>query len=236
MACLQSYSPNYFAINDILSSEERISCKIEVELPGLGSLCFMFTNLSHPNQTILLLICRQIVSPLHIINKCFLDSSSQSENIKVGSKLEFPLWLAESLKNLQNPVVTVQIPNIFKEGYREILEADADAVTLSKWNPYFYELGIHVQKFGDRESDQITESLLQTFKSRFRLVMDWAQNPISDPTLETQLPRLERDLFLHGRKAKVRLLEWLKMGTNSILPSEITANLKKRKRSDYELE
>lgn len=66
--------------------------------------------------------------------------------------------------------------------------------------------------------------------------MDWAQNPISDPTLESQLPRLERDLFLSGRKAKVQLLEWLKKGTNSILPSEITTNLKKRKRSDYELE
>lgn len=66
--------------------------------------------------------------------------------------------------------------------------------------------------------------------------MDWAQNPVSDPTLGSQLPRLERDLFLYGRKAKLRLLEWLKMGTNSILPSEITANLKKRKRSDYELE
>lgn len=75
----------------------------------------------------------------------------------------------------------------------------------------------------------------QTFKSRFRLVMDWAQNPISDPTLANQLPRLERDLFLNGRKSKVRLLEWLKGGTNNILPSEISANLKKRKRENYEL-
>ena len=40
MACCQSYSPNYFAITDILSTEERISCKIEVELPGLGNLIY----------------------------------------------------------------------------------------------------------------------------------------------------------------------------------------------------
>ncbi|KOC64296.1 DNA replication complex GINS protein PSF3 [Habropoda laboriosa] len=163
MACYQSYTPDYFSVNDILCTEERISCTIEVELLGLG----------------------------------FLDTSSQTEDIKVGSKVEFPLWLAESLKSLQNSVVSVDIPKIYKEGYREF---------------YF------------------------TFKSRFRVVMDWAQNPISDPTLGNQLPRLERDLFLSGRKAKVRLLEWLKMGTNSILPSEITANLKKRKRANYELD
>ncbi|CAL7941990.1 unnamed protein product [Xylocopa violacea] len=202
MACCQSYTPDYFAINDILSTEERILCKIEVELPGLG----------------------------------FLDSSSRTDDLKVGSKVEFPLWLAEPLKNLQNSVVSIDIPKIYKEGYREILEADADAIVLSNWSPFYYELGIHVRKLNDRDSEQITESLLQTFKSRFRVVMDWAQNPISDPTLVSQLPRLERDLFLSGRKAKLKLLEWLKLGTNSILPSEISTNLKKRKRIHCELD
>ncbi|XP_034190489.1 DNA replication complex GINS protein PSF3 [Osmia lignaria lignaria] len=202
MALSQSYLPNYFAINDILCTEERLTCTTEVELPRLG----------------------------------FLDCSSQTANLKIGSKVEFPLWLALSLKNLRNPIVSVDIPKIYKEGYREILKADADAVVLSKWNPFFYELGMHVRKLNDRSSEQITDSLLQTFKSRLRLVMDWAQNPISDPTLGKQLPRLERELFLSGRKAKVRLSEWLQKGTNSILPSEVTANLKKRKRTNYELD
>lgn len=66
--------------------------------------------------------------------------------------------------------------------------------------------------------------------------MDWAQNPISDPTLGSQLPRLERDLFLAGRKAKVQLNEWLKRGTGNIETSEVAANLRKRKRTDYELD
>ncbi|KAK1123753.1 hypothetical protein K0M31_008448 [Melipona bicolor] len=202
MACCQSYIPDYFAITDILSTEERISCKIEVELPGLG----------------------------------FLDSSCQSENLKVGTKVEFPLWLAEPLKNLQNSVVSVDIPKIYKEGYREILEADAEVIVLSKWNPFYYELGMHVRKFSDRDYEIITESLLQTFKSRFQLVMDWSQNAMSDPTLSIQLPRLERDLFLIGQQAKIRLVEWLKMGTNELVVSEITTNLKKRKREQYEFD
>lgn len=66
--------------------------------------------------------------------------------------------------------------------------------------------------------------------------MDWSQNLTSDPTLAIQLPRLERDLFLTGRQAKVRLTEWLKMGTNGMVISEIATNLKKRKRDKYELD
>lgn len=42
MAYCQSYTPNYFALNDILSTEERVSCKIEIELLGLGNyLCII---------------------------------------------------------------------------------------------------------------------------------------------------------------------------------------------------
>ena len=41
MACCQSYIPDYFAITDILTTEERISCKIEVDLPGLGNFSFI---------------------------------------------------------------------------------------------------------------------------------------------------------------------------------------------------
>ncbi|XP_017875984.1 DNA replication complex GINS protein PSF3 [Ceratina calcarata] len=199
MACHQSYTPNYFAINDILSTEEPIKCTIEVELPGLG----------------------------------FLDSSSQSNDLKVGSKLDLPLWLAEPLKKMQNSVVSVDIPKIYKEVYREILEADADAIVLSSWNPFYYELGMHVRRLSDNDVDQITDCLLQTFKARLRIIMDWAQNPVSDVSLGQELPRLERDLFLSGRRAKIRLLEWLKMGTGNILPSEISTNLKKRKRINY---
>ena len=47
-----------------------------------------------------------------------MDPSCQSEDLQVGSKVEFPLWLADALKNLQNPAVNIDIPNIYKEGYR----------------------------------------------------------------------------------------------------------------------
>lgn len=66
--------------------------------------------------------------------------------------------------------------------------------------------------------------------------MDWAQNPISDPTLNSLLPRLERDLFIVGRKAKLQLNDWLKKDSNVIETSQSAVNLKKRKRTDYDLD
>ncbi|EFN74820.1 DNA replication complex GINS protein PSF3 [Camponotus floridanus] len=197
-----SYMPDYFSLTDILCTEERISCKVEVTLPRLG----------------------------------FLDLSSESEDLKIGTKLELPLWLAQPLNIARESIVSVDIPKTYKEGYREILLADACTVVLNKWNPYYYELGMYLRKFNNRDCEIIIDSLLLTFRSRFRLVMDWAQNPVSDPTLNSLLPRLERDLFLAGRKAKLQLNEWLKKGSNVIETSQSAVNLKKRKRTDYELD
>ncbi|XP_014485589.1 PREDICTED: DNA replication complex GINS protein PSF3 [Dinoponera quadriceps] len=196
-----SYTPDYFSLTDILCTEERLSCKVEVTLPRLG----------------------------------FLDLSSESEDLKPGTKLELPLWLAQPLNISREPIVSIDIPKTYKEGYREILLADACTVVLNKWNPFYYELGMYLKKFNNRDCEMIVDSLLLTFRSRFRLVMDWAQNPISDPTLNNLLPRLERELFFAGRKAKQQLNEWLNKGSNVIETSQSAVNLKKRKRTDYEL-
>ncbi|KAG5311055.1 PSF3 protein, partial [Acromyrmex insinuator] len=202
MTLSYSYVPDYFSLTDILCTEERISCKIEVTLPRLG----------------------------------FLDLSSESEDLKPGAKLELPLWLAQPLNKVRESIVSVDIPKTYKEGYREILLADACTVVLNKWNPYYYELGMYLRKFNNRDCEMIIDSLLLTFRSRFRLIMDWAQNPVSDPMLNSLLPRLERDLFLTGRKAKVQLNEWLRKGSCIIETSQSAVNLKKRKRTDYELD
>ncbi|EGI60650.1 PREDICTED: DNA replication complex GINS protein PSF3 [Acromyrmex echinatior] len=202
MTLSYSYVPDYFSLTDILCTEERISCKIEVTLPRLG----------------------------------FLDLSSESEDLKSGAKLELPLWLAQPLNKVRESIVSVDIPKTYKEGYREILLADACTVVLNKWNPYYYELGMYLRKFNNRDCEMIIDSLLLTFRSRFRLIMDWAQNPVSDPMLNSLLPRLERDLFLTGRNAKVQLNEWLRKGSCIIETSQSAVNLKKRKRTDYELD
>lgn len=64
--------------------------------------------------------------------------------------------------------------------------------------------------------------------------MDWAQNTGKDPTIGLQLPILERNVFLTGRKSRCLLTDWLKQGCGDIETSEVVANHKKRKRAELE--
>ena len=65
--------------------------------------------------------------------------------------------------------------------------------------------------------------------------MDLAQNPVAKSSHESRLPVLERELYLAGKKAKIQLNNWLEKGVDKIETSEIVANMKKRKRTDFEI-
>lgn len=49
-----------------------------------------------------------------------MDLSSESEDLKPGTKLELPLWLAQPLNISREPVVSIDIPKTYKEGYRYV--------------------------------------------------------------------------------------------------------------------
>lgn len=57
------------------------------------------------------------------------------------------MWLAESLSSRRPPLVTVDLPKVYKETYREIFNADACTVDMHKLAQYFYELGCYVAKY-----------------------------------------------------------------------------------------
>lgn len=76
----------------------------------------------------------------------FLDPSCTEDELRAGSNVEIPLWLAESLYARRPPLVTVDLPKIYKDAYREILNADACTVDMHKLGQYFYELGCYVAK------------------------------------------------------------------------------------------
>lgn len=79
-----------------------------------------------------------------------LDSSAESSDLKVGTILELPLWLIQSISTGRQPLVMPMLPKIYKEAYREILKADASAVDLHKFNLHFYEFGGYVKKIDPR--------------------------------------------------------------------------------------
>lgn len=76
----------------------------------------------------------------------FLDPSATEDDLKAGTIVEIPLWLSESLYSRRPPLVSVDLPKIYKDSYREILNADACTVDMHKLSQYFYELGCYIAK------------------------------------------------------------------------------------------
>lgn len=60
------------------------------------------------------------------------------------------MWLVSALSTGNTPVVSPDLPKTYKEGYREILKADACAVNLYQFGKFFYELGFHAKRFDSR--------------------------------------------------------------------------------------
>ena len=85
--------------------------------------------------------------------------SSGNDDLTAGTKLELPLWMAQALRNRR--IISVEIPKVYREAYREILNADANEVNLHKMGPYFYHFGLYLLRFSHQESDDICRILNQ---------------------------------------------------------------------------
>ena len=117
---------DYFEVNDILISQEKISCTFETQVKNLG----------------------------------FLDHGSDNEHIEPATKMELPFWLAKELCARQRRIISVEIPKVYRETYRQIFEADATAVDLHRLGPYFYSIGVKLLEFDNAENPRIAETLM----------------------------------------------------------------------------
>ncbi|XP_047118030.1 DNA replication complex GINS protein PSF3 [Schistocerca piceifrons] len=191
----RSFFPDYFSIDDIMATQERVPCKFEVQVLRLG----------------------------------FLDQGSESEHINAGTNMELPYWLARALGHQRQKIVSVDIPKVYKEAYREILKADSCVVDLYKFGAYFYEFGIYISLLGHREGPEIREILVKTFRERLRQVTDWAQNMEAEPGRILRLDTLERGLLHSGQKAHCQLEVWLTSGAGGLVASTMVVQHKKRR-------
>ncbi|XP_023229180.1 DNA replication complex GINS protein PSF3-like [Centruroides sculpturatus] len=200
MSFYTSGDENYFSIDDILATNERIPCRLELPLYKLG----------------------------------FLDSSSESNHLLAGHKIDLPFWLAESLHNRH--IISIDLPKVYREAYREILLADANAVDLHKMGPYFYLFGQHLMSFPHRDKVEISKILSKTFRTRFRRIMDSSQNSLNDNSscLKSNLDRTEEELFNVGKKAMMEFNGWQTRQTERISTSDLVVIHKKRKRTNLE--
>ncbi|XP_022345685.1 DNA replication complex GINS protein PSF3-like [Crassostrea virginica] len=189
---------SYFDINDILSTQQRLPCKVEMTIYRLG----------------------------------YLDTSSESEHLQPGTKLELPYWMARALCSRKRHIVSVDMPKQYKEGYREIFTADPTVVDLHKLGPYFYTYGGQLLRFDLPETADVAKSLLQTFQGRLRKIMDSSQNCYNEDTtkLVEKLDESERILFKEGQKALNDFQSWETRKTEKLKTSEMVKNHRKRKR------
>uniref|UniRef100_A0A1B6C2G2 DNA replication complex GINS protein PSF3 n=2 Tax=Clastoptera arizonana TaxID=38151 RepID=A0A1B6C2G2_9HEMI len=164
-----------------------------------------------------------------------LDSSSDENDIKPGTKLELPYWMVRSLTDPVVDVIEVESPKFFKESYRDILTADANVVDLHKMSKHYYQFGKLLSQLDSLQGKQLRSLLVQTFKDRFRKLLDWAQNMGADQLIAENLDDLEKQFLINSRDAQIKLNKWLEMGAGHIVAAEMVLNHKKRKLSALEV-
>uniref|UniRef100_A0AAR2ILS4 DNA replication complex GINS protein PSF3 n=1 Tax=Pygocentrus nattereri TaxID=42514 RepID=A0AAR2ILS4_PYGNA len=112
----------------------------------------------------------------------FLEKNTENRHIPEGTKMEMPLWLAKGLYERKRRVISVELPKVYREGWRTVFGADANVVDLHKMGPYYYGLGSQMLHFDSPENLEIAQIVLQTFIGRFRRTMDSSQNAYNEDT------------------------------------------------------
>ncbi|XP_047452550.1 DNA replication complex GINS protein PSF3 [Mugil cephalus] len=166
----------------------------------------------------------------------FLEKSGDTQDIPEGSKMELPLWLSKGLYERKRRVLSVELPKVYKEGWRTVFNADPNVVDLHKMGPYYYGLGSQMLHFDSPENPEIAQTLLQTFVGRFRRTMDSSQNAYNEDTsaLVERLDCLEKGLFRSGQSGLNGFQGWEKGRASQLTASNLVLNYRKRKITDIQ--
>ncbi|XP_044290130.1 DNA replication complex GINS protein PSF3 isoform X3 [Varanus komodoensis] len=247
----QAYAPveaglgpeeSFLSLADILMSQERLPCRAESALPRLGAVLGKAAAAASAHDDALpeilellpqsnsWIVARVPSLLLIFISVCFATWAIQ------GTKLEMPLWLAKGLYDNKRRILSVELPKVYKESWRTVFSADASVVDLHKMGPYYYRLGSQLLNFDSPENVDVAQTILQTFISRFRRIMDSSQNVFNEDTsaLVAQLDELERALFQAGQKGLSDFQCWEMGQASQITVSSLVQNYKKRKFTDLD--
>ncbi|CAF1188386.1 unnamed protein product [Adineta steineri] len=147
---------DYFSIDDILSTQERIRCQLLVDIPKLG---FLESSSSAAIND----------------DKSEGKEGPNLSTLTANTKLELPYWMIYSICNCKTRFASLpELPLIYSRIQRHIFAADASVVDLAKQGPHFYRQGRHLLELNFDEKRQVAITLLQTYQQRFRSIMDSA--------------------------------------------------------------
>ncbi|XP_036607552.1 DNA replication complex GINS protein PSF3 isoform X1 [Trichosurus vulpecula] len=234
---------NFLSLDDILMSHEKLPARTETLLPRLGGLLLERSSggeseLGIPEVTPPTDVSQGLQFPAGLGSQIgpLLPPQPLITLRLQGSKLEIPLWLAKGLYDNKRRILSVELPKIYKEGWRTVFSADANVVDLHKMGPHYYAFGSQLLHFDSPENPEVSQTLLQTFIGRFRRIMDSSQNAYNEDTssLVARLDELERGLFRTGQKGLNDFQCWEKGQASQITASSLVQNYKKRKFTDLE--
>ncbi|CAF5013133.1 unnamed protein product [Rotaria sp. Silwood1] len=107
---------DYFSIDDILSTQERIRCQLLVDIPKLG---FLESSSSS--------------SSLNDDKKDEKEGQNLS-SLTINTKLELPYWMVYSICNCKTRFASLpELPLVYSRIQRQIFAADASVVDLAKY-------------------------------------------------------------------------------------------------------
>lgn len=72
-----------------------------------------------------------------------------------------PLWLVKGLYDNKRRIISVELPKIYREGWRTVFSADANVVDLHKMGPHYYGFGFQLLNFESPENTEIAKAILQ---------------------------------------------------------------------------
>lgn len=136
-----------------------------------------------------------------------LDPGCTTADLPERSKVELPLWLVQALKARE--FVQIELPQVYKEKYREKCEAGAECLNFNRRAPFFYDVGSQHSELS--EDTELEDFLRRTFVTRYeRMLCKSLTNSSTEELLlvASKLSAEERQVYEEGREGTSRLFTW----------------------------
>ncbi|KAK9465162.1 DNA replication complex GINS protein-like protein psf3 [Lipomyces arxii] len=149
----------------------------------------------------------------------YLDRGrSAGKDLKEGTRMELPLWLAEILAvsgvDDQSGFVTVTAPNALSTKAINALRAEAVSVDLRTQSLHFYNLAERwLAMAGEEDEDKMLETVMSAIKARAVVVNDYAHNTrtvqVTNSDFINRLDDTEQKLFRAAHDSAKDVKKWL---------------------------
>ncbi len=128
------------------------------------------------------------------------------EDITEGTVLELPIWLA--IKLSQGECVSIIIPHIFRENFKNIILADPTVINLREKTQYYYAVAFKIKDHIDDENliSTLSTAFLNRIKEFSRI--SYHLRIESCGGLTRKMDNLELKIFNCGRTAAMNFRNW----------------------------